>query len=273
MGQALASRLSRCETPFSVMAREGPSRRLAEKKGLPLLPWGDTPKSSLFLIALPDRVAASSSLSFLDGVGQEGTIVYLSGWPLLLGSPPPLPDLLLFAPKAIAKRVSEGDYSAAVGVHANRSGNAEDTIPLLSSLLGSTRNIQATATEELVADLFSEQSVLCGWAPELALRAYKTLVDCGIPKELAWEECVGEVAALFDVLATQGPEAFSRMISDAALIGGTRVARDFPETAWDRLVDRILPPIQDLTFPRSLSKGDRDKMRLDALHHWSGRKK
>lgn len=226
-------------------------------------------RAASIAVALPDRVAAAWPWPAL---GPGSDLLFLAGWPLEAGAPPGGCDLLMAAPKAIASTVAEGGFTVATAVAADRSGKAAARLDGWLAALGAGRRLAATPRQEMVADLFSEQALLCGWAPEAALRAYQALVDAGIPADLAWEECVAEMAHLFSALARLGPDRFAATISEAALVGGAEAAREFPAAAWERAAAAILAAVEDGSFVAGMAADDAVAARREAARrHWAGR--
>lgn len=270
MGRALATRLAAGAEPYLVAARQGPSRDRAAADGHPVAEPDDAlGRAAGVAVALPDRVAAA--WPFADP-GEGRSLVFLNGWALEAGSPPPGPDLLMVAPKAIADRVAAGPFTAAVAVAADRSGRADASLSRWQEALQVKRAITATPREELVADLYSEQMLLCGWGPEAALCCHTALVEAGIPPALAWEECVAEAAHVFSVLAAKGPEGFADAVSEAALVGGAAAARRFPAAEFERVSKDVLAAIENGEFvARRTTAEDPAADRAKARRHWEGR--
>ncbi|MCH7493602.1 hypothetical protein IIA16_02670 [bacterium] len=266
----MATRLLASGQPPLIGARPGASAERALAAGLEVVsPEALWSRVASIAVALPDRVAAAWPWPSL---GPATNLLFVAGWPLVTGTPPPGCDLLLAAPKAIAAKVAAGGFTVAVGVVADRSGQARLRLDSWLADLGAGRSIPASPRQEMVADLFSEQALLCGWAPEAALRAYQALVDKGLPPELAWEECVAEMAHVFATLARLGPAGFATCISEAALVGGAAAARRFPAAEWERLAEDIFTAIDDGSFVASMAADQGLAERLEAARrHWAGR--
>jgi len=82
--------------------------------------------------------------------------------------------------------------------------------------IGGTRGgvLETTFAEETETDLFGEQSVLCGGATELVLKASKLLVEAGYQPEVAYYECLHELKLIVDLLHEGGLEKMHRFISE-----------------------------------------------------------
>ena len=118
----------------------------------------------------------------------------------------------------------------------------------LSSLLeglGITHPIPATLEEETLADLFSEQVILCGVIPILAKKSMDFLVKKGIPKELAWTECWSEVKLIADAMLK-----LARLVSgnSSALIAlvGAKKFENFID--WEVLFEKTYKDLESGKF-------------------------
>jgi ketol-acid reductoisomerase len=145
--------------------------------------------------------------------------------------------VVLVAPTGPGQRLREayeagGGLPGVVAVHRDAGGEARERALAIAQGLGLLRSgvYGTTVKDETVIDLFGEQSVLCGGMMALAEAAFETLVARGFPAELAYMECVEQVAVTADLLARFGPEGMRGRISPTALYGeltrGPRIIDD-----------------------------------------------
>jgi ketol-acid reductoisomerase len=147
---------------------------------------------------------------------------------------------------------------------------ANETLLLLARKLGINCGPYACDfSQEALADMFSEQAVLCSTLPYVAKSAFEILLSKGIPKELAFYECFYEMKLIIDTLLKVGPEAFFQMISPNAFIGGERASKilfdDHFHVALNKLWD-------DLENGKCLRDMDQEMNHLSDLRAAVGRK-
>src|SRR5204862_7401671 len=108
--------------------------------------------------------------------------------------------------------------------------------------------LETTFREECEADLFGEQSVLCGGLVELMKAGYETLVEAGYAPEMAYFECVHEVKLIVDLIYEGGIATMDYSVSNTAEYGqyvsGPRVITE--ETRAE--MKKILGDIQSGKF-------------------------
>ena len=79
--------------------------------------------------------------------------------------------------------------------------------------------IETSFREEAVTDLFGEQIVLCGGAPQLVKAAFETLVEAGYSPEVAYLECLHELKIIADLMYQGGVRFMRDRISRTAAWG------------------------------------------------------
>jgi ketol-acid reductoisomerase len=131
--------------------------------------------------------------------------------------------------------------------------------------------LATTLDEEVVSDLFAEQTVLTGGVVELMRAAWETLVEDGISPEIAYYSCVQELKQILDVIHAEGVAGMRARISGTARFGGiTRGPRVVgPETRLE--LRRILAEIRSGAFAREWADerrrgGLESRQRDDAEH-------
>ncbi len=133
---------------------------------------------------------------------------------------------------------------------------ATETVLAYAKGIGATRAgvLETTFKEETETDLFGEQSVLCGGISELIKLGYKTLVDAGYQKEVAYFECLHEMKLIVDLIYEGGFERMRYSISDTAEYGdyvsGKRVITD----AAKQGMQNVLEDIQNGKFAKAWIK-------------------
>jgi len=98
----------------------------------------------------------------------------------------------------------------------------EQQLRKIASLVGFTALYASSFEEECMADLFSEQSLLCSLLPYGALKSYQILRQNGVSKEVAFMECFLELKSISQAFVTMGPVEFFKLISPNALIGSQK---------------------------------------------------
>ncbi len=98
-------------------------------------------------------------------------------------------------PKVRANFEIGGGVPALVAIHQDPSGNSKEVGLAYAGLIGSGRSgiLETTFKEETVADLFGEQTVLCGGVTSLVKAAFETLVNSGISPQMAYFEVFHEL--------------------------------------------------------------------------------
>ncbi len=79
--------------------------------------------------------------------------------------------------------------------------------------------IKSSFKEECLADLFTEQSILCYFIPYLSEKIFTVMQKKGISSEIAFVESFYEMKLIVDALMEVGPKKFFSLISPNALMG------------------------------------------------------
>ena len=156
----------------------------------------------------------------------------------------------LLAPKAIASEVrfqyeSKGKIGAAFFA---KNSELEQEIKLLAKELNFTALYPSSFDEECMADLFSEQSILCSLLPYAALKSYNLLRKNGISSEIAFMECFLELKSISQALVTLGPKEFFNLISPNALVGSQKGRELLTNKAFDSALEQIFLDIKSKKF-------------------------
>ncbi len=199
----------------------------AQAEGFEIGPLAEiTGRSDVVIMALPDESAADL---FAEQVGpnlREGaTLGFLHGFNITFGliEPPAGVDVVMISPKGPGSLV-RGTYVEGVGVpalmcvHRDATGRAKETALAWAAGIGATRAavFETSFRAETVADLFGEQTVLCGGMSALMTTAFDTLVEAGYDPELAYFECIHEAKQIADLVYERGISAMREQISNTA---------------------------------------------------------
>lgn len=175
----------------------------------------------------------------------------------------------LLAPKAIASDVrfqyeTKGKIGAA---YFASDAKAELELKALAEQVGFTAIYQSHFDEECLADLFSEQSLLCSLIPYGALKSYNMLRAHGISKEVAFMECYLELKSISQAFVNLGPEAFFKLISPNALIGSQKGRQILLNESFDQGLEKILVDIKNKEFYKEVEI-DAELLRSKILEEW-----
>ncbi|MBR61722.1 MAG: hypothetical protein CL904_03560 [Dehalococcoidia bacterium] len=244
MGIAIAEILKSKKIPFKVLKTKNNISKIAE------LGYDDIATECLdasrplvLFLCYPDLVTTSKKwIASLNS--NKVFFVCLTGWPIINRKWPSKSNVIMYAPKAIASKLKPKKCLIALNVHQETNEEARLLIEL-NKIFEPKQTITVSPLEETKSDLLSEQVLLCGWAPLIALLTYKKLIKSGIAKELAWEECTREASYIFETLANLGPDGFSKKISSLALRGGYKAIKKFPIREWDRMIDKMYSEIDN----------------------------
>jgi ketol-acid reductoisomerase len=150
---------------------------------------------------------------------------------------------------------------------AQRQSDLELRVKVLAKALGGEREgvVQARAEHECIADLISEQMVLCGGLPMLMAKTMEWMVAQGIPQRLAWVECVYEARMMAEMYESQGLLKTFKKISPAAATGGLETAKMMESQIEKWIGERaahLAPKIdtsRERSFPESWKHADESK--------------
>ncbi len=175
----------------------------------------------------------------------------------------------LLAPKAIASEVrfqyeTKGKIGAAFYA---KNSEDEQTLRDIAKLAGFTALYKSHFDEECIADLLSEQSLLCSILPYASLKSYNILRKNGVGPEVAFMECFLELKSISQALVTLGPEAFFNLISPNALIGSQKGRKLLLGETFDRELEHIFIDIKNKEFYKEVEM-DADLLRKQVIEEW-----
>lgn len=212
----------------------------------------------LVALLLPDEEqAALYAAEVAPHLKPGAALVFAHGFALRFGLivPPPGVDVLLIAPVGPGTEL-RSQYEAGAGIPAYvavgdpASGVAWPRCLAYAAGIGCLRSaaFATTIAAEAEVDLFGEQSVLCGGISALLAAAFDVLVEAGYEPEMAYLECVHQVALLANLIRAHGIDGMRGRISQTALFGdltrGPRIVGDASREA----MRQVLREVRDGTF-------------------------
>lgn len=231
-GQAHAQNLRDSGHRVLVAQRPGGSNHaLAVEHGFdPLTIDQATRQADLLIMALPDEQMGRIYTAELAPALRDGQALgFIHGFAIHFGliTPPPGVDVILIAPKGPGSLVRQtfergGGIACILSVHQDATGHAKPIALAWGAGIGGGLGgmIETTFASECEADLFGEQTVLCGGVIELMKAAFDILIEAGVPEEVAYFECVHEVKQVVDLQYADGLAAMRSRISNTASYGG-----------------------------------------------------
>jgi ketol-acid reductoisomerase len=211
--------------------RPGPSFDAASQDGFsPTRPADAASGSDIIMVLTPDETHADICNNHIFPAAAEGThIGFAAGFTVHYGvvrMPEGLHPIMV-APKGpghVLRRrfLSGGGIPALVAAQGDDAEGLE-IAKAYAKALGCARAgvVETTFREEAVADLFGEQTVLCGGLVELMKTAFDILVDRGYTPEVAYIECIAEVEYIASLISKVGLADLAGHISSTAFYGGT----------------------------------------------------
>jgi ketol-acid reductoisomerase len=209
--------------------------------------------SDAVVVLLPDEVQGTVFREEIAPALKPGSaIIFSHGFTVAFDvvDLPPGHDVVLVAPKGqghfLRKMfMAQQGLPCLVAVEQDVSGDALQKALSYASMIGclSTGAIETTFREEAVTDLFGEQIVLCGGAPELVKAAFDTLVGAGYSPEVAYLECLHELKIIADLMYQGGVSFMRDRISRTAAWGsfesGDKIISPDVKRTMEALLDRI----------------------------------
>lgn len=212
-----------------------------------------TKESDLTMMLMPDEKQKKVyEESVKDNLKEGQTLAFAHGFNIHYNQvqPPEFVDVVMVAPKGPGHLVRNvftkgSGVPALFAVYQDHTKKATETVLAYAKGIGATRAgvLETTFKEETETDLFGEQSVLCGGISELIKLGYKTLVDAGYQKEVAYFECLHEMKLIVDLIYEGGFERMRYSISDTAEYGdyvsGKRVITDVAKQGMQNVLEDI----------------------------------
>lgn len=206
------------------------------------------------------------------------TFIYAHGYSLLYTKLSELPvNHVLLAPKAIASELryefeTKGKNGGVYSFEYLQDSSQEKAILNLALDLGLTSLHEASIKDETIADLFSEQVLLCSTLPYAAVHSFNKLREAGISQEVAFFECWHEVKLIANTMVKLGPEKFFDLISPNALLGSEVGKSTLFNHEYQKKLDDILNHIITGNFAEDMNKPNFDShfsnIKTDVMSFW-----
>lgn len=263
---------------ITIFLRLSSSHRELVKKDQFLLAGKDDLRSFRHMaLLIPDDQISSFLASNHSYISPKAKLIYAHGVSLLENSlDNKFPDFshLLLAPKSIASELRNRFLSekGVGGLYSTEYSLEEEIDKLWLFELAKDLGIKSgpfasTFKEETQADLFSEQSLLCGLLPFAANSAFKFMLQKGISKEAAFLETWHELKLIVDAMVESGPENFFSMISPNALLGSMKGKKIWDELKIEDRWDDLWSEIQSGQLTEEIK--NLDYHRLEMKKFWS----
>ncbi|MBY0518770.1 MAG: hypothetical protein K2P81_17800 [Bacteriovoracaceae bacterium] len=263
-----------------VLLRHDSKSRSLIPKDFKILDWQAPMQGHPMAFLVPDHEIAGALASLSAYIPAGTTLYYAHGFALIeekLNEKFPQFNHVLLAPKAIGtevratyvdRRALGGVYSVEM-VHEDERKKIEALTLKTARALGITWGPYAVGVkQEMQADLFSEQAVLCSVIPEACRISFNMLIEKGIPPELAYFELWHEVGLIVKVMVDKGPEAFFHLISPNALIGAEKGRTLLCNEPFAKNMKTLLSDIESGKFAKEAASTDVEKLRHDTVLRW-----
>lgn len=193
-------------------------------------------EAGLVMLLVPDEQIPDLYAEIEDSLAPGVAIGFSHGLAVHFRLIAPRPDLdvVMIAPKgpgtALRSLYQAGKGMVTlVAVAQDASTTAGKLALAYAGALGAGRAgiIESSFEEECVSDLFNEQAVVWGAVPAILQAGWQTLVEAGISEEVAYLECVSELALLAQLVEARGlagmREAISNTAELGAILGGPKI--------------------------------------------------
>jgi ketol-acid reductoisomerase len=257
-GRAQALNLRDSGFPPLIGLRPGRSFEAASRDGFnPASPDDVASDSDVIMVLSPDETHAEVCERWIFPSAADGAHVgFAAGFTVHYGVVSMREGLhpIMVAPKGpghvLRQRFVEGSgIPALVAAHDDDAEGMEIAKAYAKALgCGRVGVIESTFREEAVADLFGEQTVLCGGLGELMKTAFDILVDRGYTPEVAYIECVAEVEYIASLVSRVGLANLGGHISSTAFYGGSTRGERVVGKGVRRRMEGILDEIESGRF-------------------------
>ena len=263
MAQAMNLRDSGVEDITIVLYAGSKSVDTAIKDGFEVDTTGASVHSADVIVMLaPDELHQEICAKTLSAYFRPGqAVIFAHGFSVLYGlvKLPEFVDVCMVSPKSVGPEV-RNQYLVGNGVVCftsvahNHSGNAQIVSDSYTSAIALGKLIISTTfKEEVEANLFSEQVVLCGGVPSLIKCAFEVMVEAGISPELAYLGCLYEVKLIADLMHGKGIHGCLSNVSSVAMYGASIVGERIVDSRVKQSMKKVLDEIRSGEFFGKLS--------------------
>ena len=256
------------------------SYSLVKEMNFKIIPKNELNNYQNIALLTPDESHKEVLNQIGDHLKDNSIIIYAHGFPILYG------DILtrysqfqhaLLAPKAIASELRfqfecKGGLGGVYSSEHCENPEVKKVLLQIGEGLGLKVLHESTFEQETVADLFSEQSILCSIIPYAAAKSFNKLVENGIDEEVAYFECWYEVKLIVDTLVKVGPYDFFNLISPNALMGSEVGKSLFFDMDFEKKMDDMFNNIKSGHFVTSIKDQNYDQIKNDVLNFWKDQK-
>ncbi len=214
-----------------------------------------------FALLIPDEFHEKFFLEYGAYLPEKSRVIYAHGYSVehqKLAEKFPKFEHLLFAPKSIASQIIEnqktGKKTAVFCSVEKTTSDHKEFLEKLATDLNFFIASYGTFREEVLADLFSEQTLLCGLYPFMIAEAFKILKDNGVNQDLSFLECWHESKLIMDTLVEKGPVDFFKMISPNALYGAMEASKTLFDDEFRNKLQSIFNNIKEGHFQKKIDE-------------------
>jgi ketol-acid reductoisomerase len=268
--------------PFRVALRgDSPSVKYAIEAGHEVVEIGSQEfyEDQAFALLTPDDAHDEFLRTHANHLQAGSCILYAHGFSLSqhkFHQHYPHLNHILFAPKAIGSELRKqylikGKLGAVYSLEHLKVNPEEIKTWLfkLSKSLGINLGPFATSFErETLADLYSEQGLLCSLIPYAAAEMFDNLNRSGIEPELAYFECWHELKLIVNAMVDAGPQAFFDLISPNALIGSEKGFQKLFTPEFKTNLNNLLKEIESGKFNKELEETEYSKLKAVIKKRW-----
>ncbi len=215
------------------------------------------PQSHLYALLIPDEHQSSFLQNYQQQLPAGATLLFADGYSVVFDQPKLRSDIdvLLLAPRCIGPKLRESHrrdlpVTFVLAVWQNVSGQVWRQLAKLAHDLGGTKSklLHSTFKECAVANLFSEQVLLCGGLPGLAAETCQQMIERGIHPQLAIVSCFHELKLMTEMIAEFGVDGMFKRISPIARLGGARARRFLFDQGFIKKMHKLYDDIEDGSF-------------------------
>ena len=245
-----------------VGGRPGKSLQQAQADGFETLSYADASKTADIVCLLVPDPAHGDVFQQIQQHLSGKTLVVAGGLSLFSKTIVPSNDcdVVMVAPSGPGRLVRSSFLSkqgmvAAFAVHQDASGHAKHTALALCRALGFTQMgvLECRVKDEAACDVFGEQALLCGGLAELVKASYRTLVDRGYSKEMAYLGTLYELRGLVDMYYHYGIDGMYERVSEAARFGGLKNGSRIIDDRVRQNLEKVLDEIESGSFMTQFS--------------------
>jgi len=238
------------------------SKAVAEEKGFKVYPTGEAVRrADVIMVALPDtKQAKAYKQDIAPNLAPGKTLLFSHGFSIHFKTvvPPKNVNVIMVAPKGpghiVRRQFTEGKgVPSLIAIYQNPTKTAKKIALAWAKGIGGTRAgvIETNFKEETEADLFGEQTVLCGGASALVQAGFEVLVEAGYSPEMAYFECLHELKLIVDLMNEAGISGMRFSISETAKWGDVTVGPKIIDASVKKRMKAALKDIQTGKFAKN----------------------